>query len=170
MLPEHVTIRQLAGLLNVDERTIRRWQNPAEDDAEAPKSPIPHEKDGRSLRFPLAACVQWYADHRARQAAKALSELDMEKREKLAVERRIKEVELAQLLGEVLTLEDFRREVGSAYDAVRARLLAFPGRAGPMLVGVKSVAEAVARLEPLIREILEELAGEAVSRERGAAA
>jgi hypothetical protein len=76
---------------------------------------------------------------------------------KLAAEARMAEIELAAIEGKYVTVEDAARSVEGMLEQLRAQLLTLPQRWSPNLVGVKTVPDALQRLEAAVRETLEAL-------------
>jgi hypothetical protein len=104
-LPEFVSIRLLARLLKVDERTIRRWQNPKGDTGDdAARTPIPFEKRGTGTVFPLESCIAWFVDYRAAIASRSVSELDLARQRKVTADAEMAELDLAQRRGELVPI------------------------------------------------------------------
>ena len=67
------------------------------------------------------------------------------------------ELQLAKLRGELMPVEDFRRVRYDTDQRVAVKLKALHTRAAPHLVGCQSELEAMARLAPVVREIMDEL-------------
>lgn len=157
-LPDFVSIRVLARLLKVDERTIRRWQNPKDDKGDdAPAKAIPFEKSGTETRFPLEACIAWFVDYRVNIASRSVSELDLARQRKVTAEAEMAELELARQRGETVTVESFRVTVRDIASRLRAQLLAVPGRYCARIVGLSTLPEAQRALDGAMRDVLNEL-------------
>ena len=69
----------------------------------------------------------------------------------------LREIELAERNGRLMTLDDFERAVGDAFGRVRAKLLNLPARAAQAAVGAQTIGEALLRIEPVVREVMDEL-------------
>lgn len=76
---------------------------------------------------------------------------------KMAAEAELAEIELAKARAELLTIGDLETIVARDYTAVRTRLQALTGRLAPVVVGTKDIAAATALIEPVVREVMEEL-------------
>ena len=75
------------------------------------------------------------------------------------------ELALEEARGEVGPLDVVAETVGDAFDNVRAKLLAFPGRYAARLARLKTAANIKAALREATIEVLEELSsGDAVGR------
>lgn len=157
-LPEFVSIKTLAKLLKVDERTIRRWQNPKEDESDdAARTPIPFEKRGNATVFPLTPSIAWFVDYRVGIASRSVSELDLARQRKVTLEAEKAEFELGKMRGETVTVDSFRVVVRDIASRVRAQLLAAPGRYSARVVGVSTLPEAQRALDAIVRDVLNEL-------------
>lgn len=91
------------------------------------------------------ATAMTYDEARARRAAAEAEDAELD----LAVKKR-----------QLLTVEDWESALRSALDSVRARVMALPGRLAPLVAGVDSVPSAVAVIEPVVAEVLTELASD----------
>jgi phage terminase Nu1 subunit (DNA packaging protein) len=145
---------EIATVLGVEQRTITNYQK-------LPK-PIPTQRKGREVFYPLAPCVQWFAEYRVGEAEKSISELDMARQRKLTAEAELAEIKLAQERGGLVSVDVADRTLAGICDQLRARVLAFTGRVAPLVVGVPDVAEATALIEPVVHEFLGVLANETV--------
>jgi len=67
------------------------------------------------------------------------------------------ELELAERRAQLVTVDGAEMWFASACHRVRARLIGLPSRLAPAILGARSVPEALARIEPLIHEVIEEL-------------
>lgn len=61
--------------------------------------------------------------------------------------------------GKLVPIESVADVVGEEYANVRAKLLAIPTKAAPQIVGLSTIATK-ARLDDLVREVLEELSAQ----------
>jgi hypothetical protein len=158
-IPEKVSIRALARLLKVSERTIRRWQNPQLDKSDdAPRSPIPFTKVGNATLFPLEACIAWFVDYRTSIASRSVSELDLARQRKVTADAEIAELDLAQRRGELVPASAYRSELADTVARIRAQLLASPGRYSARTVGMMNLIDSTRVWDGAVRDILSDLA------------
>lgn len=137
--------------------TARRIQQLAKDGI------IPKASRGR---YPVVGCVQGYigylkkrAEANQRAEARALPhDLAEERRQKTAVERALLEIDLELRRQSIVEVERFREALSDAYARVATRLRSLPPALAQVAVGVQTVQEGVLRMEPLVYELLEELA------------
>jgi len=120
---------------------------------------MPFDRQGTRLMFPWPDIRIW-RDERIRElsarAAQPTGEDDWKKR-KLAAEAELAELEVAQMRGALIPVEEFHRHLETAFSRVRARLLSLPPKLGAAAVGHSTPREAQAALEPIIYEVMEEL-------------
>lgn len=157
-LPDFVSIRVLARLLKVDERTIRRWQNPKDDKGEdAPRLAIPFEKKGTETTFPLEACIAWFVDYRVSIASRSVSELDLARQRKVTAEAEMAELDLAARRLDLVPVEATRTVMADIASRLRAQLLAVPGRYSARIVNLATLPDAQRALDHAMRDVLNEL-------------
>ncbi len=141
------TQRQVADALGVTPRHVRRLI----EDGVLPRPNGPRNYD-------LAACVRAYyrwkygvqADD-SPDLARERALLARSQREKVELELRVRRQELVELdRVEKLLTEVFAR--------CRAKILAIPTKAAPLVLGLKSMPKIREVLDGLVREVLEELA------------
>jgi hypothetical protein len=119
-----------------------------------PGAPVVLKKGRRSYRWPEFPI--WYRTELSRNREKPTTFEDARTR-KVTAEAELAEIELAKARAEMLTLSDLEAIVARDYSKVRAKLTALTGRLAPDVVGCKTTAEATAKIEPVIREAMEEL-------------
>jgi hypothetical protein len=122
---------------------------------------------GRAARFQWDECLRAFVAYQAeRLAEKRLRQLLADQagpsysvsRARLAAAQAARiELKLSREQQQLLTLDDFKTALGDAYMRIRAKLLIFAPRAAGVVVGALTLPEAQARLEPIVREIMEEL-------------
>lgn len=116
----------------------------------------------KGKRYFLAAeCVPWYVDYKIRSAAPKsnknadrLDELELRK-EEVAV--RSAELKLAREEGRLISIEYLEHQVSTILEGLRGKLLSFAGKNSPELVGMKTPAEARAKLDAAIEEVMQAL-------------
>jgi hypothetical protein len=76
---------------------------------------------------------------------------------KILAEAAQEELKLARLRGQLVTIDDFERELRRRLEPLRSRLMAFPGRLAPQLVDIESPAIAQGVVDGAVRELLKEI-------------
>jgi septal ring factor EnvC (AmiA/AmiB activator) len=89
---------------------------------------------------------------------------------KLLAEAAQEELKLAKLRGQLITVEDYERELRRRLEPLRARLMAFPGRLAPQLVEVPTPAIAQGVIDSAVRELLKEMQQDADRADEAAVA
>lgn len=153
------TQAQLAAHLGITQPTVSRLVA----DAIIPRSA------GRG-GYDLDACRLAYIHHLREQAAGRRGDdedLDLAtERARLAkAQADAQEMKNRQSERELLPAAEVTAAVQAAFARVRARLLAIPTRAAPVLIGVKSPTEIQAKLTDLVHQALAELAATRVAVE-----
>lgn len=134
---------ELADLLGVSARTVQTL---------AKEQVIPKAERGR---FPLAA-VTAYCTFIREDARRGPADFQEERARLTRARADVAEIELAQRRGELLRREDVDAAMIGAFSRVRARLLAIPSKAAP-LVAMTDVNAADATLRKEINSALKEL-------------
>lgn len=120
---------------------------------------MPHKKRGTRVFIVMPEGRVWYHKHLVAKGEKKGAPTDvsaMEKRE-LGAKVEKAEIELARLRGQLMTVADYDRVVGDAMARCAARLKNLPPRIAGVVLGATSIQEAQARVEPLVREVMDEL-------------
>ncbi|HEY4321724.1 MAG TPA: hypothetical protein VGM77_11180 [Gemmatimonadales bacterium] len=147
-----VTLAELCECFGVSDRTISNWKN---DGLNAAVS-----RD----RYSMPKAIRWFAD---REIQLALSRQQSEpeatdiKDRKLLAEARMKEVELARMIGELVNIEDAKRDLEKHLGIVRAALLAFPARFAPFAVMITDVLSARVLLDAHVAEMMRAIVSQA---------
>ncbi len=143
----------LAVLLGLSERRIRELRD---------QGVIPEAGKGQ---YRLGDAIPAYCAHIRPAAGKgaaggseAGSALDQARIEVLNEQRDKLRMLNAQMRGETVLAEDLEMVVGAIVDGVRARILALPTRAAPLVVGLETLAEARDKLTELAHEACGQLA------------
>jgi hypothetical protein len=146
-----VDLREAADRLNLGVRQIHHLAGVG-----MPRQKMP---DG-SHRYPFPACFVWYLNYKIERAVAEITPADIDeaRARKIAAEARLAEVELAVAEGRYLDKDVILAEWNEAVTTLRSQLLTLPQRWAHDLVGVGTIAEAVAVLERAVRESLETLA------------
>ena len=145
-LPEHVTARQLAGLLGVTVSRVGQLRR---------AGIVP---SGGRDKYPLQAAVSGYVAFLRRSGGEP-GDLDprREKAQLDRVRREIAEIERDERRGALLPRDLVIQTWQGIVAAAKARLLALPSRVGPRVAGLDA-AEASELLRHEIHEALHELA------------
>jgi terminase small subunit / prophage DNA-packing protein len=147
---ERIGARQYAELIGVSVRTVAHL---------AKEIGAPYTRDG----WEMPEAVAWYARRElARGKATARTSAgDSDSAEtRLRAERaaaELAELKLARERDELMTVEQFDRVLSDAFSRVAARLDNLPVRLAAVCVGVRTKAEALALIEPLVDEARSEL-------------
>jgi phage terminase Nu1 subunit (DNA packaging protein) len=147
-----LTQREGADRLGVSVRWLRELTK---------EESIPCERQGRTLRYPWPQLREWYNGYLDRVAREKYgpSDLKEEKAGLTRAQRLRAELEYQRTLGNLIEVDVAAEEVKRVTSFLRGRLLNLPGRLGPELVGLKTIAEAVARVDAEVRAILTEIIG-----------
>jgi hypothetical protein len=87
----------------------------------------------------------------------ALNRAAKERARKFSAEADLKEMERDKLRGQLVDVDRFSHALMAAFGRVREKLIAFPSRVAPEMIGLKSEAEAEAILDRYILEAMAEL-------------
>lgn len=154
----NVNQTQLAEILGVSTRQIRRWQDAG----------LPYSGDRTSRTYDTTEVVRWLLDRereRIREEAveaedgEALPTKAESKRRREAIRAKKAALDLAERQGRMVGRDTFREVLGEVLDGLRHVILQLPGRWAPRVVGIQSIREAEARLRELARELLAHLSG-----------
>ena len=114
---------------------------------------MPKVKRGR---YNLAECVQWYVNYRVKAASHA-SRMDNARLRKLRAEAKEKELKISTMEGKLIPVDEVVKTWSNITAAMRAKLLAIPTKAAPMILSITKQAEAQEILKSYIYEALDEL-------------
>lgn len=119
--------------------------------------------------YDLKACVRAYCAHirpaagrNASGGSASAAGLDQARIEVLNEQRDRLKMLNGQMRGETVLAEDMESVVGAYADATRARILALPTRAAPLVLGLGSLAEVRDKLTELAHEACGELAAQEI--------
>jgi phage terminase Nu1 subunit (DNA packaging protein) len=150
-LPETVTEAQMAALLGIATRNVRDW---ASRGVLVKAGPRKGYKTVESLHNYLGS-MRDQAAGRATTGGRTLAD---EKAEDVRIGRQIKELKLAQLRGDVLTVAEVSESWSGFATAVRAAVLGLPGKARSTIPHLTAHDAEV--LKRLCRNALSDLAEE----------
>lgn len=123
-----------------------------------PGAPI--KRSGSNVLVEWPSFARWRESELVRQAKAEMApgDIDESKARKIAAEAALAELELAKARGELLAVDDWTKATAAILDRVRARIVALPGRLAPLVTGITTLPAAVAAIEPVVAEVLAELA------------
>lgn len=154
MSQSKLTKAEAAERLNCTPKSIERWCQEG----------MPRMGTGRAARYPWPEILLWRDARRERQIRAEYDErdpdeldLETERARLVAAQARLAELELAQAEAKLVTVEYADAREAARLQRLRAKLLAFPSRWAPRLVGLRSIAEAQLALEPAITEAMQSL-------------
>ncbi|HEV8456369.1 MAG TPA: hypothetical protein VGQ24_15840 [Gemmatimonadales bacterium] len=125
---------------------------------------LPRKGDGQKARFPWPEIHHWYIERerkKAREEARPKT-LDEARKRREAAEAQIAEIDLEERLNTLVSVDSFKEAMTATHMRIRAKILAIPSRVGPMVVGLRTVQEAVTVLERETHNVMAELRGEEV--------
>jgi hypothetical protein len=147
------TVAEVADWLGMSSRRVRELR------AEGVLPGAPNDP------YDLRACVRAYCSHIRPAAGRASAggsdsagSLDQARIEVLNEQRDRLRMLNEQMRGDTVLAEDMESVVGAYADATRARILALPTRAAPLVLGLASLAEIRDKLTELAHEACGELA------------
>lgn len=150
-MTEKLSQKEIAELLGVVPRQIHNLVNEG--------MPSHLEKGKRYYLGP--ECTVWYIEYKIRTAtqkssknADQLEELELRK-EIVAV--RSAELKLAKEEGRLISIDYLEHQVSTILEGLRGKLLSFAGKNSHELVGMKTPAEARAKLDVAIEEVMQAL-------------
>ena len=145
-----VNQKELAALLGL---TTRQVNNLVEKGM-----PVVSENGKRLYDAPR--CIAWYREAKVAEAVRANAPADLEeaKARKMSAEAELAEMQRDLERGRLMPVVDAEKAVGEIVGMVRAKLMAMPGKIGPLMVGCRTIAESTGRLEPAVHDVLLELA------------
>jgi len=133
---------ELAQLFGKTTRTIARWTEEG----------LPRNKDDS---YPVGPCIRW-ALERAEQLHAGETFTEARRRRELA-QAELAELDLAKRRAQQIDSDVAVQEFGRLCEVIRSILLAAPGKHPHELLGARTLAEAQAVLEHVVREILANL-------------
>lgn len=146
---------ELAQAFQVTTRTIRAWEGEG----------MPALGSGREKRYSLPEAVAWRVDQ---LRAADMAELASDAPTKAVSDARIAhakaqllEIEVQERAGQLVPLAAYDQVLVEVFAKIRTRILNFPGRWAPELVGFDSPRQVHPVLSRMARELLEDLSGPA---------
>jgi len=144
-----VTLDELAKFLNVSERRVQQLA----------KDGMPRAASGQRGQYNLLVCASWYIRFLQRAVERRRNPdgppgIDAERARLAGVNADIRELELAQLRGELVEVEAIGKLWDKAIERLRARMLASVGDLAVQCVGLETKAEAHSILLGIVRDAL----------------
>ena len=149
-LPSRATLAQIAQAAGLTERTVRRHAKEAAVER------------GEDRLYPSREVLAAIVEHRDRDKNAAASSPAVAKAraEKIRLESELLKVRLMREKRELVLAAEVKLAWQSMAGTMRARLLGLPQGAAPMVARETDAAECARILDEMIREALEELAGD----------
>jgi len=141
---------ELCQIMGISSPTIDNWE----------KRGMPVQKKGGkgvANEYNTMHVIKWWAGDAASPGAVKLTSGADPKDRKTAAEAEIKEIELAEKKGEVVPIDTAIKGFIKHVAACKAKLLAIPTKAAPMVVVMTEIEETRAALDDMIRDALTEL-------------
>nr|WP_314076351.1 hypothetical protein [uncultured Roseococcus sp.] len=147
------TVAEVADWIGVSSRRVRELRS---------EGVLP---GGAGDQYDLRECVRAYCSHMRPSAGRAASggsdgavSLDQARVEVLNEQRDRLRMLNEQMRGDTVLAEDVESVVGAYADATRAKVLALPTRAAPLVLGLETLAEVRDKLTELAHEACGDLA------------
>jgi phage terminase Nu1 subunit (DNA packaging protein) len=151
---ELVGTEEIARLTGMTEQWIRRLSLDGIITAEKTKG----ERGRRFDKFPtLRKIVRYYREKAEQNYNPAAKETADEKLRLMAAKRKLEELKLAQLDGELHKAEDIERVMGALLTRLRINLLAIPMGLAPILRDMDDTLEIAEKLDERIRRAMNEV-------------
>jgi len=145
-----MTKREFATVFGISEKQIERFCQQG----------MPHKKEGRAVRIMMPGGRVWYHAHLVEKGRREAmpSTIDEARERREAASASLEELRLAKEMNRTMLVSDGERWFAEACSRVRAKLLAFPPRCAGAAFGATTIQECQAKIEPLVVEMMEELA------------
>lgn len=160
MPDRQATKAEIAARLNLSERQIATLVRSGKL---ADGTEFPSRVSGRSRTFPADRCFEWYVRYKQEEALQRAdgrkqpaTMQDAELRKAIA-DAEIAELKLQRLRGEIVPLEQYRRELRRVLTRVRARFQSVPGEYASQILEPLDMARATLILRDLVANVLTEL-------------
>jgi hypothetical protein len=145
-----MTKREFAEVFGMSEKNVERFCQQG----------MQHRKDGKLVFITMPQGRIWYHNYLVekgkREAAPKTINEAVRRQEAARADR--EELALAKEMAKTMLVEDHERLLADAFGRVRAKLLALPPRCAGTAFGAATMQECQAKIEPLVTEIMEELA------------
>lgn len=138
---------KLAEIIGVSHKTLTEWQNDGMPFVKGPSTNAGNEYD-------TVVCIEWRIN---KLMSKDNYDLTVE-RARLAKEQAdAKEMDNAVTRGELVAASEVVAQWRGEFARAKSKLLSMPSKLAPLMVGVKTPAEAQSILETVVWEALNEL-------------
>jgi phage terminase Nu1 subunit (DNA packaging protein) len=149
-----VGAEELAQFVGVDPRRIQQLTQ------EGVIKKEPGDKKTAKYDFVRSAhsLLQYYRQKSDSRRSGDSEEMSSEKLKQISAKRKLEELKLAQLEGDLHKAEDIERIMGAALTRLRINLLAMPMGLAPILRGMDDVREIAEKLDERMRRAMNEVA------------
>jgi phage terminase Nu1 subunit (DNA packaging protein) len=131
--------------------TTRQIQNLVKDGV------VRQEANGRHPKYRIPDAIQQYIQHKV-EAAREESRPKNDTRDRSEQLRGdLLALEVAQKLGQVMSVDQFRKARYDSDARVAAKIKALENRLAPAVIGTTDVQDGLERVKPLIAEVMDEL-------------
>lgn len=160
MADTHVSRAEIAARLGLSERQVT---NLVRSGRLADGTPFPSRVRGRTRTFPTDRCFAWYIrfkqEEALERAATRESPTNMQEAElrKAVADAEMAELRLATMRGDVVPIEQYRRELHRTLSRVAARFASVPGEYAPRILEPLDMPRAVKLLRELVATVMAEL-------------
>lgn len=152
----YVQVEPLCAMIGVSSMTISNYVKDG--------MPYVHLNESTRRSFPVRKCFEWLILNgymqikydKQTETEDDLEELPPKERKDLA-DARLKELELAKKKGELISLEEIRKECEYILTSFKNKTLGVPSKIAPALIGLETIAETKAILDEAMYELLTEL-------------
>lgn len=152
----YVSVAPLCAMIGVSSRQITNYVKDG--------MPFVYINDSKIRSFPVKKCFDWLIINglmeikydKQTETTEDLEDLPPKERKDLA-DARLKELELAKKKGELISLEEIRKECEYILTSFKNKTLGVPSKIAPALIGIETIAETKAILDEAMYELLTEL-------------
>lgn len=150
------SVSEMSALLGVHRNTVSKWLQQG-----CPFVEKANRDTGKEWALSLPDVVEWQRNKAVEAAVGDTAKLDVDeaRRRKIAAEAALAELDLAERRGHVVRVDVVMQAIGDQLSNCRAKLLALPTKAAPLMVPLDDVLECRDVLDSLVREALDELTG-----------
>ena len=149
-----VSTEELAKFVGVDVRWIQKLTQ----DGVIKKEPGTKRTAKYDFVRTVHALLQFYRQKADNRKSGNSEDMEVEKMKQVTVKRKLEELKLAQLEGELHKAEDIERIIGAMLTRLRINLLAIPMGLAPILREINDVREIAEKMDGRIRRALNEVA------------
>jgi phage terminase Nu1 subunit (DNA packaging protein) len=149
-----VSTEELAKFVGVDVRRIQQLTQEGvikKEPGNKKTAPYDFVRNVHSL-------LQFYRQKADSRRSSDSEEMSTEKLKQISVKRKLEELKLAQLEGELHKAEDIERIMGGVLTRLRINLLAIPMGLAPVLRGMDDVRNIAEKIDERIRRAMDEVA------------